>query len=284
MLDARASHHSSPSITALILARDEELELPECLASLGWADEVVIVVDAASSDATLDIARKRADRVLVRPFDHFAAQRNAGLELARGDWIFSIDADERATPSLAEEIRRLIPLTGYAGFRVPIRSIILGRPFRFSGTQRDLPTRLFRRNAGRWIGTVHETVDLQGSLGTLRGHLLHRSLNTMTEFLAKIDHYTTLEARAMHAQGVPSRARDLALGPLWTFLKLFLARQGFRDGLEGLYFCALSAASLAARNWKVRELSQSRKPAPAAPKPKHVSIPEPHLLRERHPA
>ena len=137
---------------------------------------------------------------------------------------------------------------------MPIRSVVLGRPFRFSGTQHDRPLRLFRRDRGRWVGTVHETVDLRGEAGQLAGHLTHRTIPDMHTFLRKIDHYTDLEALRFHREGRPVRAVDLTLRPLWTFAKLYLGKQGFRDGLEGLAFCALSGLSVAVRHWKHREM------------------------------
>ena len=246
----------------MIVARDEAENLQGCLESLAWADESVVVVDAASLDRTEALARRLATRVIVRAFDDFAGQRNAGLELATGDWVFAVDADERATPELADEIRRTLHAhpTGPAGYRVPIRSVVLGRRFGHSGTQHDRPLRLFRRTLGRWVGTVHETVELRGEAGELREHLTHRTLPDMKTFLRKIDHYTTLEATRFHVEGRPFRLVDLTARPAWTFAKLYLGKQGFRDGLEGLAFCALSGLSVAVRHWKLRELIRERGP------------------------
>jgi glycosyltransferase involved in cell wall biosynthesis len=246
-----------PRISVLVVARNEAHNLAECLASAGWADERVVVVDPDSRDATLAIAQREADAVLVRGFDDFASQRNAALALARGDWVLSIDADERVTPALASEIRQVIsdPAAPYRGYRVPIRSIILGRPFAFSGTQHDLPLRLFRRDSGRWTGLVHETVELRGEAGTLRHALGHRTLVDIRVFLSKIDHYTTLEAAGLAGSNRRFRTTDLALGPLWTFFRLYVVKQGFRDGVEGFMFCMLSGMSAAVRAWKHRELT-----------------------------
>jgi glycosyltransferase involved in cell wall biosynthesis len=222
---------------------------------------VIVVVDRASRDETQAIAQRGADLVAIRTFDDFASQRNAALELAAGDWVFAIDADERATPDLAAEIRRVTrdPRLPHIGYRVPIRSVILGRPFRFSGTQYDLPLRLFRRGQGRWVGTVHETVELSGSVGRLRGVLQHRTIPDMYTFIRKLNEYTTLEAiRFEREQRRPGTA-DLFVRPAWTFLKLYVAKQGFRDGLEGLAFCTLSGLSVAVRHWKHRELIRARR-------------------------
>jgi glycosyltransferase involved in cell wall biosynthesis len=246
-----------PRLSVLVVARNEAMNLEGCLVSARFADERVVVVDAASEDATLEIARRHADRVCVRGFDDFSSQRNAALRLASGDWVLAIDADERVTPELAAEIRGRLgqPTLGVVGFRVPIRSEVLGRPFRYSGTQEDHPLRLFRRDRGHWIGQVHETVAIEGPIGRTHAVLEHRTLQNVRVFLGKIDHYTTLEARDLYQSGKRFRLADLALRPFWTFLKLYLYKQGFRDGVEGLMFCVLSGLSVAVRAWKLRELS-----------------------------
>jgi glycosyltransferase involved in cell wall biosynthesis len=252
---------AEPRISALVLARDEAANLPGCLASMRWVDELVVVVDGTSRDQTLAIAQSLADVVVLRDFDDFAGQRNAGLDLATGDWIFAIDADERATPELGDEVRRALARPALewgaeeapSGYRVPIESVILGRRFGFSGTQHDRPLRLFRKGAGRWVGTVHETVALSGRVGHLRSALQHCTLPDMQTFLRKLNEYTTLEAIKFEREGRSHRAADLTVRPMWTFLKLYLGKQGFRDGLEGFVFCVLSGLSVAVRHWKHRE-------------------------------
>jgi glycosyltransferase involved in cell wall biosynthesis len=250
-----------PRVSVLIVARDEAHNLADCLAAARWADERVVVVDAASRDATLAIARRKADVVAVRAFDDFAAQRNAALAMATGDWVLSVDADERITPELAAEVRWVVAdeSSPHRGYRVPIRSEILGRPFAFSGTQHDHPLRLFRRDSGRWIGLVHETVELDGSAAAVRGELRHRTIPTMSAFLAKIDRYTTLEAEGLAGSHRPFRAGDLTVRPAWTFFKLYVLKQGFRDGVEGFVFCLFSGVSAAVRAWKHRELTLARR-------------------------
>ena len=221
------------------------------------------MVDPASRDETEHIARARADLVQVRAFDDFASQRNAALALATGDWIFAVDADERSSPAQAEEVRRLIR-TGespHVGFRVPIRSEILGRPFRFSGTQLDRPLRLFRRDSGRWVGAVHETVAIAGEIGQLSVPLTHRTIPDMRTFLEKINEYTSLAAIEDARAGRSAGFLDLAARPIWAFAKLYLGRQGFRDGPEGLVFCGLSGVSVAVRYWKLRELTRGGRAA-----------------------
>jgi glycosyltransferase involved in cell wall biosynthesis len=247
-------------ISVPILARNEAENLGHCIASVRWADEVIVVVDASSRDATEAIARRDADRIVVRSFDDFATQRNTALDVASGDWVFALDADERVSASLAAEIRHVINdrAQPHSGYRVPIRSVILGRRFSYSGTQHDRPLRLFRRSAGRWIGAVHETVAIDGSIGQLAHSIDHQTIPDMQTFLRKIDEYTSLEALAFDREGRPWRTTDLTIRPAWTFLKLYLGKQGFRDGLEGLAFCALSGVSVGVRHWKHRERLRAR--------------------------
>jgi glycosyltransferase involved in cell wall biosynthesis len=256
---------AEPRLSAVVIARDEEAHLPDCLAALAFADEVIVVVDEASRDATEAIARASADRVVVRPFDSFAAQRNAGRAAASGRWILAIDADERVTAELAAEIRATVEGPApHSGYRVPIRSVIFGRPFVGSGTQLDRPVRLFLRERGRWSGEVHETVALDGPIGDLRSLLLHRTHETLSVYLGKLDRYTTLEARALAARGRRPRLFDLTLRPLAAFLKLYFGRGGVWDGVEGFLFCALSGVSVLVRNAKLRELTR-RAVVPAIP-------------------
>ena len=252
---------AEPRVSAVILARNEARELPGCLDALAWADERIVVVDPASTDATEAVARRLADRTIVRRFDTFAAQRNAGREAAQGRWILAVDADERVSPELADEIRTVVDLdrAPCAGYRIPIRSVLFGRRFVASGTQLDRPLRLFLRERGRWVGDVHETVQLDGSVGQLQNVIQHRTHETLSIFLAKLDHYTTLEAAELAGQGRQPRPFDLTLRPLATFLRLYVARGGFRDGVEGFLFCALSGVSTLVRYGKLRELSRAKR-------------------------
>ena len=133
-----------PTITAAIIAANEARNLAELLPQLDWVDQIV-VVDGGSTDGTRPVAREHGCVLAQRPFDTFAGQRNHALDLATGDWVLSIDADERPTPRLVAEIRRRIRTARHAAYRVPIRSSIFGRTFRRSGTQDDRPVRLFRR-------------------------------------------------------------------------------------------------------------------------------------------
>ena len=249
-------------ISATIIAQDEERNLAELLPRLEGVDEIV-VVDGGSADGTLDVARASGCRVDSRPFDNFANQRNHACRLATGDWILSIDADERPTPRLLGEIRRVTAASDRAAYRVPIHSTIFGRPVHYGGTQDDRPLRLFRRGRARWRGSVHEVLEVDGPTGMLEGWLEHVTLPDLDAFLAKAHHYTMLEARARVRAGRPPRAYDTFLAPAREVFRRLVLKWGLLDGPAGWAFCLLSGLSewlLATRHryyWRFAESADS---------------------------
>ncbi len=230
------------TITAAIIAQNEADNLAELLPRLDWVDQIV-VVDGGSDDATGRIARSFGCCVAARPFDTFAKQRNHALELATGDWVLSIDADERPTPRLVDEIRGRIGRGDRAGFRIPIRSSIFGRSVRRSGTQDDRPIRLFRRDRARWVGDVHEVLHVSGRIGRLEGWLEHHTLPSLEAFMAKMEHYTTLAAQARCSTGRRPRLSDALIAPALEVLRRLVWKQGILDGPAGWKFCFLSGLS-----------------------------------------
>ncbi len=229
-------------ISAAIIVLDEAHHLARLLPQLAWVDEIV-VVDGGSRDATVEIARRSGCRVVHRPFDTFARQRNHALRLATSAWVLSIDADECPSRGLPAEIRSVLPGTKYSAFRIPIRSRIFGRRFRRSGTQDDLPMRLFRRDAAAWTGDVHEVLRVRGRAGRLQHWLDHNPLPDLAVFLTKMHRYTSLEARRRLAAHVPPRRIDPWVCPLRETLRRLIWKQGFLDGPEGWAFCLLSGLS-----------------------------------------
>jgi glycosyltransferase involved in cell wall biosynthesis len=232
----------APTLAAAIIALDEARHLAELLPRLDWVDQIVLV-DGGSRDATRSVARAHGCRVVTRPFDTFARQRNAALRLAQTDWVLSIDADERPTPALAAEIRRRIATRRWSAFRLPIRSWIFGRRFRRSGTQDDLPVRLFRRHAARWTGDVHEVLEVRGRTSRLDHWLEHHTLENLEAFRTKMHRYTTLAAQARVAAGIPPRWHAQWVTPIRETARRLLWKQGILDGPAGWKFCFLSGIS-----------------------------------------
>ncbi len=233
---------TSPRLTAIVLVLNEADNLRALLPQLSWADET-LVIDGGSTDESVAIAQSLGARTIRRPFDDFASQRNAALAEARGEWALYIDADERPSSRLADEIRRRIGADGRQGYRVPIRSTIFGRRFRFSGTQDDAPLRLVARRAGSWSGAVHERFSAEGAVGLLDSHLEHFTLPTVPAFLGKMQRYTTLAAEARVRDGSIPRAADAWLRPLLELFRRLIWKHGWLDGPQGWAFCGLSALS-----------------------------------------
>ncbi len=231
-----ASPDARPTISAVIITRDEARNLPDCLAGLAWCDEIV-VLDSGSTDDTLRIARDAGARVEVSAdWPGFGPQKNRALQHARCDWVLSIDADERVDAELAAEIRDAVTSgAAYTGYRMPRLSSFCGRFMRHGGWYPDRVLRLFRRDCGRFSDDiVHETVQCRGAIGDLRHDLRHESFRDFEQVLRKIDAYSTAGAAKAHARGRRgSIGRALAHGA-WTFFRGYVLRAGFLDGRMGL--------------------------------------------------
>jgi len=233
----------APSITAGIIASNAEQDIAECLESVSWADERLVILDTRSADATGAIAERLGARVVPHPFEDFARQRNVGLDLAEGDWIFYLDTDERCSPALAEEMRAAVLREEYAGWWVPRRNIILGREVHYGGWYPDYQLRLLRRGRARYdlSRPVHEVVQLQGPAGYLQTPLLHYNYRTMAQFRAKQRQYIGYEAQIRYQQGIRPKPWTYFLQPLREFWRRYITLKGYRDGLHGLRLCALVA-------------------------------------------
>jgi glycosyltransferase involved in cell wall biosynthesis len=246
-------------VSVVVVTLNEEERLRPCLESVAWADEIV-VVDAESGDKTVQLAREFTDRVVVRPWPGYAAQKNFGLEQATGDWILSLDADEEVPRELREEVLAALEAGGpHAGYQIPRRNIVWGRWIRHGGLYPDWQLRLFRRGQGRFVTrAVHESVDVAGTVGRLRNPLLHRSYRDVADFLARADRYSTLAAEEWVRSGRPARATDLVLRPAGRFLSMYLARGGFLDGWRGFLLAVLYAYYVFIRSAKIWERARLR--------------------------
>ena len=225
-----------PPVTATVITKNEADAIADALTSLSWADEIV-VVDAQSTDDTVAIARRFTDRVYVRPWNGYVDQKNHAASLASHDWIFSLDADERVTNELSAELRALLAAEPReAGYRVPRVSFYLGRWMRTTDMYPDYQLRLYDRRKARWDGLhVHESVDLDGRpAGYLKNELQHYPYRDLSEHLIRMDRYTTLAARQMFEKGKRATRLELLFHPPVAFLRNYLVKGGFRDGMPGL--------------------------------------------------
>jgi glycosyltransferase involved in cell wall biosynthesis len=222
-------------LSAIIITRNEGANLPDCLASLSFCDEIV-VVDNASTDGTAALAAKAGARVIDKAdFPGFGAQKQAALDQATGDWVLSIDADERVPEPLAREIQAAIATGTHAGYRIKRRTFFLGRYLRHGGWYPDRVLRLARRADARFSAdAVHERLDVSGSVGDLDADMLHMSYRTVDDVLAKQRRYAMLSAQARRERGVQGGLFVALLRAKFTFLKCYLLQAGFLDGSRGL--------------------------------------------------
>ena len=242
-------------LSVVVVTLNEEERIRQCLESVVWADET-IVVDAESQDKTALIARELADRVFVRPWPGFAAQKNFAIAQATGEWILSLDADETVSVPLRAEIEAVVRGAGdAAGYTVPRRNVFWGRWVRHGGLYPDRQLRLFRRGRGAFVERpVHESVTVDGPVGRLTGHLEHRSYRDVADFLARADRYASLGADDWLAAGRPVRPLlDLVARPIGRFLGMYVARAGFLDGWRGFLLATLYAYYVFMRSTKVWE-------------------------------
>jgi glycosyltransferase involved in cell wall biosynthesis len=249
-----------PKLSVTVITRDESANISGALESVAWADEIV-VVDSGSTDDTVSQARRFTDRVVVREWPGYAAQKNFAASIAANDWILSVDADERVTPPLAAEIRAtLATAPPHAGYRIPRVAHHMGRWIRSTDWYPDDQLRLYDRRAGEWTGAyVHESVRVRGSVGRLQHDLHHHPYRDVTDHLDTIDRYTTLAARQMNAEGRRAGVLEIAGHPPLAFVRNYLLRGGFRDGVPGLIISSLNAYYVFLKFAKLWQMNHTQK-------------------------
>jgi glycosyltransferase involved in cell wall biosynthesis len=230
-----------PSLSAIIITRNEAGKIGACLDSLAFCDER-IVVDCGSQDETVRIARERGARVEHHAFEGYGAQKNFALSLATGVWVLSLDADERVSPALAAEIAAAIAAGNADGYKMPRRSSFLGRVMRHSGWYPDYVLRVFRRGRARFSDDiVHEHVVCDGRVLRLKEPLLHFPIERIEDSLSRIDRYSSAGAEKMVASGRRVTFASGFLHGFWAFLRTYIVRAGFLDGREGLLLAIANA-------------------------------------------
>jgi glycosyltransferase involved in cell wall biosynthesis len=255
-----------PPLSVTIITLNEAAHIGAAIDSASWADEI-IVVDSGSTDDTVAIARSKGARVDVRPWTGYVDQKNVAATLARHDWIFSLDADERLTPELAAEIRSLLASNpDHAGYRVPRVTYHLGRWIRTTDFYPDFQTRLYDRRHARWHGKyVHESVQVDGEAGRLGHELLHYSYRDLRDHIDRINRYSTLAARQMLENGRRAGVVDLLIHPPAAFLRNYILRKGILDGTAGLTLSILNSYAVFlkfAKLWELQQTPNAQLPTP----------------------
>lgn len=243
-------------ISASIIVRNEEENVAALCETVAWADEIVIV-DSDSIDRTVEIARKYTEKVFNREFRGYRDKHEFADSRTTGDWIFWIDADERVTPELRDAIEALRsrdPETLPDGFRIARSTQYLGRWIRHSGWYPDYQMRLYRKEASYWDGVApHETARVKGRIETLPGEFLHYTKRDLSDHHRVLEEYATLGAEHLFKLGKRVRGVDLFVLPLASFIRTYLVKQGFRDGVQGLIIAMFTAYSVFLKYAKVWE-------------------------------
>ncbi len=260
-------------LSIIIITKNEALNIRECLESVKWADEIV-VVDSGSTDDTVAICRELTPHVYIHDWPGFGIQKNRALSYATQDWVLSLDADERVTPELRNEIENAMRDTSVPGYEIPRLSSFCGRYMHHSGWYPDYVTRLFRRGKGEFSNDlVHERVIIQGETGRLTQNLLHESFRDLDQLLGKMNHYSTAGAKMLGQKGRDATLTQAILHGFWAFARSYFLRAGFLDGREG-FMLAVSTAEGTYYRYVKRLLMQLQEQA------QEINIVEPTLMSE----
>ena len=254
---ARAADHMA-TLSVIVITKNEANNLHDCLASVAWADEI-IVVDSGSTDDTLAIAREFTAYVYSHDWPGFGMQKNRALSYASQDWVLSLDADERVTPQLRQEIETVLRNAAgqFAAYDVPRLSSYCGRFMHHSGWHPDYVTRLFKRGFARFSDDlVHERLLVDAPVGKLKSDLLHYSFNDLEQVLRKMDQYSTAGAQKLLSKGKRATLTGAVLHGLWSFLRTYLLRGGFLDGREGFMLAVSNAEGTYYRYLKLMLLNK----------------------------
>lgn len=230
-----------PRLSAIVITKNEAAKIGDCLESLAFCDER-IVVDSGSSDDTVALAKAKGARVVIHDWNGFGPQKNFALSLAEGDWVLSLDADERVTPALAVQIKEAVAAGQADGYEMPRLSSFCGRPMRHSGWYPDYVLRLFRRGRARFSDDlVHERVRCEGAVRRLSEPLIHHPVERLEDALSRMDRYSTAGADMIVESGRRVTFMTGILRGWWTFVRTYFLRLGFLDGREGFLLAVANA-------------------------------------------
>ena len=260
MRDRQKGASDSHFLSGIVITKNEEQNICDCLDSLKWVDEI-IVVDAESTDSTVAKAKEFTDRIFIKPWAGFGPQKNFAIEQAQGNWIFILDADERVTDGLKDEIRNLLEHgqePHVAGYRIPRRNFFYGQWMQHGGMFPDPQVRLFRKAAGRYDDTLlHENLVLKGDVTGLQGLLDHYSVSTITHHVRKMIQYTSLGAREKLKTFREVTFLNLFCHHVWTIIKTLTLRKGWKDGVPGLIAAMFAGLHTFAKYAKAYEILEA---------------------------
>jgi len=248
-------------ISATVICKNEEKNIGKCLETIKWCDEI-IVVDSESTDKTVEISKKFTDKIFINKWEGFASQRIFALSKATNEWILVIDADERCTDELKEEILHIAgdSKVKQAGYRIPRKSFVLNRWVKSCGWYPGYQLRFFRKSKVRVSDRlIHEGYEVEGETGYLKSDILHYTINSVREYIEKINYYSSL--RAIEKQNLKKIGlSDILFRPVIAFIQQYIFKGGFKDGVYGLMVVNFDIITNMLTYMKIWEL-QNRKDA-----------------------
>ncbi len=239
-------------LSAIVITYNEENNIKDCLETLKWADEI-IVVDSNSTDKTVEIAKQYTKNVLNTDNNSYSYKRNIAIEAAKSDWILWIDADERVTDSLREEIKNIINKPEFDAYKISRKSFFINKFIKHCGWTPDFGLRLFRKSTGIRFNDlrVHENVVFEGKTGKLKSPILHYTDLTFEHYINKMNTYTTSSSMDLKDSGRKASLSDIIFRPFFTFLKMYFLKLGIFDGYTGLVLCTLSVCACFCKIFKI---------------------------------
>jgi len=235
-------------ITAIIPTFNEEINIEAAIQSVSFADQIIII-DSFSTDRTMEIARKQPVEILQRKFDDFSSQKNYAIDYAKYDWVFVLDADERVTNPLKEEILRILEKpTRYVGFHIYRNFYFLDKKVNYGGWQSDKVIRLFRKKYCRYNGAlVHERIKYKGEIGYLKNEIDHFSYRGFNHYVSKLNQYAELQAKSLLQNNKKVTIAHLIVKPIFRFFVHYIVRWGFMDGYKGYILATIHGNSVRKR-------------------------------------
>ncbi|WP_178338556.1 glycosyltransferase [Candidatus Avelusimicrobium facis] len=244
-------------ITLFIIAKNEEFKISKCILSARELVSEIIVVDAFSKDKTAQVAKEFGAVVYQRAFDGFANQKNFALSKVSSPWALNLDADESLSPALVDEIRRVTARTSCAGFNIPFSNYFLGKRMEHSGLNKEYHLRLVRTDKAHYEGgLVHEGLQVNGTVGRLKNHIRHYSYESIETYFRKFNKYTSLAAQQMYRNGRRFSLFFVLITIPFEFIKRYLLKLGFLDGMRGFLWASFSAFYVFVKYMKLWSLQQ----------------------------
>lgn len=255
-----ASELKSKALTVLVLVPNARDRIARCLESVAWADDLFCVVDTQTDDGSEEIARTYARHIVAHRYENAAAQRNWALPQIATEWTLVLDADEWVSEELAARIQAIVAGDdGYDGYNIKRDSYFFGKLIRHCGWHRDYNLRLFRTARGRYLEQkVHSRVVVSGDVGRIDAVMFHDTYRDFEEYFRTFQRFTTWGAEDAYENGKRANLLDLTVRPWLRFLKMYIVRQGFRDGYHGAVLCGLAACSVFTKYAKLWHLARVR--------------------------